>query len=182
MTGEVRTFKSRITPIWLIMLTIAGFGMFFWPITFGYLILTSPLSDPKFMRLWGGPYRVYGMTAFYFAAAVYFVFILFRNYILEALRGSVSINDSSLLINNWRNQRQEVQLSSIEEVRVIDWSTPKHINIKANGEIIKIAPLVEKPDDLLAEIISRAWLVESRSNWHSTWYGRPEGQTDVERG
>jgi hypothetical protein len=46
----------------------------------------------------------------------------------------------------------------------------------------KISRSVEHPRILLDEIISRAGLVESRSNWHSTWYGRPEGQTDVERG
>jgi hypothetical protein len=66
-----------------------------------------------------------------------------------------------------------VPWQSLQEVCAIYYGSRPRINLTADNQVIRISRDIEKPNELLEEILSRAGLVESRSNWHSTWYGRP---------
>ena len=188
MTGEVKIFRTgKLLRFVIITNILIGLIAIFYCfcislIVWEYSVLVADGHDKleiaEFIKY--GPIQIIAYAIIWPVLFIYSVYCM-RSNIFEAKRYKVILEQETINITDWQSRQTTVPLSSIQEIRAIDWGSITAIDIKADGKMIKFSRSVEHPRILLDEIISRAGLVKTRSNWHSTWYGRPEGQADVKR-
>ena len=96
--------------------------------------------------------------------------------ILRTKRTHIVVYDTGLTITDWRNRETHLDWDDIQEVW-IKTTTGRIIQtvdkIIVGRKRIWIRQEIEKRQELLDEIISRAHLTEKSSDWYQTRYSRP---------
>jgi len=184
MTGETRIFRARFPSFWgILFITFAAAA--FVILCTNVKVLIAILRG--IIPLIGGgriPYpvwevnRVLNSLLFFILSACYIIQMA-----LDSARSSVKLDQDSITITNWRRRETIIPWSSLQEIGSVGYSFGPGIWLKVNNRKTKISDCIDQKQALLDEIIARSNFVESRYRWwsNSTWYGRPEGQTDVKR-
>lgn len=183
MQGDSREFRVHIPLLWYIAF---GVVLYIW-VTIAALSVENALSHARLLRevgarfseeqvrIFSGELRSMIYLVGFLIGLVLFLAWLPLQLFIAARRVSVLIDDQQITLVDWRRRQERIPWKDITEIRVRRYGglhTTPSITVNAGVRRVTIHPFLRDRRVLLEELLARAGLPRTSSNWIGTRYTR----------